>query len=216
MFTGICESLTVSWLTALTHLWRAENKLVQMAAARRVGIAIPRTHVVSHREQLPAQLGNEVVIKPLGTAVFTNDAGEAQVVFANTVAVDDPALDYLGTAPFLIQERLDAAQHLRIVTVGAHAWICSLDAPIELDWRRNDEAHQSFAATEDHPLVAHQAVELARELNVGYSSQDWIVTKTGVASFLDLNPAGQWLFLPTPVASAVTAALAMWLAETTA
>lgn len=49
-------------------------------------------------------------------------------------------------------------------------------------------------------------------MNVGYSSQDWVETGAG-KYFLDLNPSGQWLFLPAPVSVEVTNALAAWLAE---
>jgi hypothetical protein len=48
---------------------------------------------------------------------------------------------------------------------------------------------------------------------VGYSSQDWIVTATGVSHFIDLNPAGQWLFLPNPGAREITDAIAEWLSS---
>jgi hypothetical protein len=46
---------------------------------------------------------------------------------------------------------------------------------------------------------------------LGYSSQDWVIAPTGAALFLDLNPAGQWLFLPADVAEAATTAIARWL-----
>jgi len=55
--------------------------------------------------------------------------------------------------------------------------------------------------------VGASALELARTLGVGYSSQDWVVARGG-SFFLDINPGGQWLFLPKPVSSEVTAAIA--------
>ncbi|HVE45526.1 MAG TPA: hypothetical protein VNA57_02100 [Acidimicrobiales bacterium] len=56
---------------------------------------------------------------------------------------------------------------------------------------------------------------MAGALGVGYSSQDWVVDRSGQPWFLDLNPGGQWLFLPEPAASAVTASVAAWLAGPT-
>ena len=46
-------------------------------------------------------------------------------------------------------------------------------------------------------------------MNLGYSSQDWIESDDMV--FVDLNPAGQWLFLPSAVADAVSATIASHL-----
>ena len=48
-----------------------------------------------------------------------------------------------------------------------------------------------------------QAIHLAKALGIGYSSQDWL----GVGNqrfFIDLNPGGQWLFLPPETSGPVT------------
>jgi hypothetical protein len=54
------------------------------------------------------------------------------------------------------------------------------------------------------------AVTLVSTLRAGFTSQDWTVDDAGPA-FLDLNPGGQWLFLPDEVSAPATAALAAWL-----
>jgi hypothetical protein len=73
-----------------------------------------------------------------------------------------------------------------------------------------EEAHHSFAPI-DEPEVGRQALALAERMAVGYSSQDWIVAGDK-AYFIDLNPAGQWLFLPEPHVSEITSSIAEWLA----
>src|SRR5919108_2675978 len=56
-----------------------------------------------------------------------------------------PELHDLAAAPFLLQERLKAEQHLRIVTVIDRAWVCELEAGgLPLDWRTTESAHRSF------------------------------------------------------------------------
>lgn len=194
-------------------LWRAENKLVQLAVARHLGIHTPRTCVVGHRDLIPVSFGSRVVVKPLGPGAFTSDAGDLQVVFARLLDRDTPELDALGAAPFLIQECLEPEAHLRIVTVDERAWVFLLDAPSELDWRENDDAHHSFRPTGNHADVSVQALAITGALDVGYSSQDWIVTRDGSVRFIDLNPGGQWLFLPESGAAEVSAAIAAWLTE---
>ena len=78
-----------------------------------------------------------------------------------------------------------------------------------VDWRHSDEAHSSFVVASE-PGVARDALRIAGALHAGFSSQDWIDTGEG-AVFLDLNPAGQWLFLPQEVSEPATEALASWL-----
>jgi hypothetical protein len=201
----------VDWLTPYPHLLATENKLRQAAHARRLGIRTPRTAVVSDPREIPAEMGDVVVAKPLGPGHFIGDDGLARVVWAAELARDDPRLAALAGAPFVLQERLRARRHLRVVTCRAQAWTCELDADaLPLDWRRDDDAHHSFRPACE-PVVESQALALARDLGVGYASQDWIDDGTHTAAFIDLNPAGQWLFLPEPVSTQVSEAIAAHL-----
>jgi glutathione synthase/RimK-type ligase-like ATP-grasp enzyme len=175
-----------------------------------MGIATPPTAVVSQRAFIPAELGDTLVVKPLGTATYTDVEGTEQVVWAQEVSRDSATLDALAGAPFLVQRLVKADRHLRVVTVDKKAWACNLNADdLPLDWRREERAHESFAAASE-PAVERDALRLADALGIGYSSQDWIVAN-GVPYFLDLNPAGQWLFLPDKVASDITNEIASWL-----
>jgi hypothetical protein len=209
--TGIIEAGGVFWLTPLLNLFAAENKLVQWKAARKLEIAAPKTVVVSDPRLIPDELGEVVVVKPLGPPDFDDDVGATWVVHTREVGRSDRVLDGLGGAPFLVQERLDADRHLRVVTVLDQAWVCELDAEgLALDWRTVDEAHDSFVVSFGEMTVAADAIRLAHALEVRYSSQDWIASGTRRV-FLDLNPAGQWLFLPGVVAGDVTQSIAGWL-----
>jgi hypothetical protein len=209
---GLLETLPVEWLSPMRSLVSVENKVVQHRTACRLGIPTPATVVASSVEQVPAELGEVVVVKPLGPADYVDEHGEARVVFAGAVRRDDPRLGQLHAAPFLVQQLLEAELHLRAVVVRNRVWVCELGGEGRpLDWRRQEEAHGSFQLSVGHPEVRRSAGLLCRELGVGYASQDWIVTTDG-AFFLDLNPSGQWLFLPEPAASEITHAISQWLA----
>ncbi len=202
----------VDWLTPYPRLLGAENKLRQAAHARRIGIRTPITAVVSHPSEIPAEMGGSVVAKPLGPGHFTRSDGEARVVWAVALGRDDPRLEALSGAPFLLQEKLKARRHLRVVTCGAQAWSCVLDAyGLALDWRHDEVAHHSFQPARQ-PGVETQALAIAQEFGLGYSSQDWVDDGGPAPAFIDLNPAGQWLFLPKPVSARVTEAIAAHLA----
>ena len=118
-------------------------------------------------------------------------------------------LDF-GEAPFVAQEMLRTQVHYRVVTVGDRAWIASLSAAGRpLDWRQQEEAHSSWESAL-HSQICEKALALAASFGIGYSSQDW-VDDGDVVAFLDLNPGGQWLFLPDEVSVAVTDAIARFL-----
>lgn len=212
LLSAIASAADVSWLTPLERLFLRENKLVQAAAANSLGIQTPKTVVVSERSQIPAELGQEVVVKPLGFSSYSGSEDVEQVVWSQVVRRDSALLDLLPAAPFILQAHLKAERHLRVVTVLGRAWACELPADgLPLDWRRDEAAHDSFLPVSE-PEVEHKALRLAAALELGYSSQDWITTADG-SFFIDLNPAGQWMFLPQETSSAITEAIATWLSK---
>jgi hypothetical protein len=210
---AILRDPAVCWLTPIDMLIAAENKIVQYRAAELLGLRVPRTAVGGDPSELAEVLGDRFVVKPLGPGNFENEKGQQRVVFASVVTGGDLVGIDLLDAPFLSQQRLSAKEHLRVVTVQEDAWTAVLDAEgMPLDWRRNGNAHQSFTVSGPHRRVADDALSLAASLGVGYSSQDWLVDDEGPC-FLDMNPGGQWLFLPHEVADAATKAIAAWLGE---
>lgn len=209
---GIVRTVCDQWLTHPDLLAPAENKLFQLHTARRLGIPVPATLLTADWRQVAREFGSPVVVKPLGPSHF-DDGNEVRVFFASTFDVDDPALSALRGAPFLAQEMLRAKRHWRVVTVRDRVWSAQLDASeAPLDWRRDALAHQSFVGSQLPSHIASGAARLAGELNLGYSSQDWVETGDDRWAFLDLNPNGQWLFLPADIGSDVAFEIAAWLA----
>ena len=210
LLTGLIAEPTIKWLTPYAPLFMSENKLTQARCATRLGLRTPRTVVAGTSAEIPTELGERLVVKPLGASHYKADSGDALVLWAQPLSRDDQRLAYLEGAPFLVQEELRARRHLRVVTVSGRAWACELDATdLPLDWRRSESAHHAFRTTTE-PGLETDAVRLAKALRLGYSSQDWIDTGDELV-FVDLNPAGQWLFLPEPVSAEVARAIARHL-----
>ncbi|MEU8205859.1 hypothetical protein [Streptosporangium sp. NPDC049046] len=210
LLTAALRTCGVEWLTDIDALITSENKLVQYAAAMRIGVRTPPTVVTNDPVAVRDAVGFDLVLKPLGPGHFF-DGDQPFTVFATAVNADSPELQALAAAPFLIQERIAARSHLRVVTVCGDAWGAELDASGQpMDWRAAPIAHRSFTPVDLPEEVAGGALSIAAELSLGYTSQDWVIGDDG-AYLLDVNPAGQWLFLPSSVADPVTSAIASWL-----
>lgn len=211
LLSALARGGNARWLTGLDESVRADNKLVVHQAAQAARVRTPWTVVTNDARRLGAP-DEIVVVKPLGPGHFVDERGEAHNVFATAVAVRELRPDLLAAAPFLIQEFLRAVKHRRVVTVLGAVWSAVLDAEgLPLDWRSEPAAHGDFRFELTPSAVAAGASAIARQLNLGYSSQDWVETVEGEHVLLDVNPAGQWLFLPDAVANPVTAAIADWL-----
>ncbi|MEH0827297.1 MULTISPECIES: ATP-grasp domain-containing protein [unclassified Micromonospora] len=213
LLAAILRDPNLTWLTSVDALFAAENKLVQYRAALAAALRVPPTLVSGSANDLRDELGDRFVLKPLGPSHFQDEEGRQKVVYVREVRAADLAGADLLDAPFLAQKIVSASLHLRVVTVRDRAWVAELDAVgVPLDWREHRRAHRDFTASNRWPEVEQAAVRLAAALHVGYSSQDWVVDADGPV-FLDLNPGGQWLFLPEPVATSVAQAIADYLAE---
>ncbi|MGI5271024.1 ATP-grasp domain-containing protein [Nonomuraea sp. CA-218870] len=212
LLTAVLRTCGVEWLTGIDALVAAENKLVQHATAVRLGVPTPATLVTNDPSAVREAIGPDIVLKPLGPGHFF-DQDQPYTIFTTLMRNDDVRLAALAETPFLVQTRICARLHLRVVTVGEQVWGAALDAANQpLDWRAAPIAHRSFTAAVLPAEVAHGALAVADALGLGYSSQDWALADEG-AFLLDVNPAGQWLFLPQQVTVPVTAALAAWLSS---
>lgn len=192
------------WMTRVDALQAAEDRLHQLAVARRIGIATPKTVVSDDPSEIRRSLGSDAVLKPLATGAFVDESGQPQVVHTAALTEGILALGDFAAAPFVAQERIEVQRHLRVVTAGSEVRTAAIDAADwPLDWRMAEDAHSAWRRY-DSPDVEIQALRLVDALGVGFSSQDWLVPEAGPAVFIDLNPAGQWMFLPDDVAGPVT------------
>jgi hypothetical protein len=209
LLTALIRSYPIEWMSELDSIAAAENKLVMGARARTLGVSMPATLVTNNKASVDRSFADTMIVKPLGPGHYFD--GETPFsVFAEEM---DPARITdadLREAPFLLQRRIEASAHYRVVTVDSSVFVACLDATgLPADWRKVPAAHHNFVAQQE-PELERQAISVARVLHLGYSSQDWI-REGQQFHLLDVNPGGQWLFLPPEVGDSVSDAIAGWL-----
>lgn len=210
LLVAVMRTSGVQWLTEVDPLVTTENKLLQAATAKQCGVDYPLTLVSDNPEVLANRFGDTFIIKPLGPSNFV-EGDRAWVVFATQVNADSAVLRTIDSLPVVAQEVLEAVRHYRVVTVGHQVWGAALDARgLPRDWRSSQRSHRDFREAVLPQEVESGALRVAKRLSLGYSSQDWLESDCRCV-LLDVNPAGQWLFLPEQIASAVSAAIANWL-----
>lgn len=205
---AVARDERVGWLTQLDNLGASENKPFQYRRAAAAGVPVPRWIVTTDVDAVPTV--GQWVSKPLGPGSFIDGDGEGRVV--PTAEVDLSRRDIVAAAPFILQERVCARAHARVVTVQSTVRSATLPAvDLPLDWRLAAEAHYSFTDEPAPELVHELALRAATSVGIGYSAQDWICDENGNWWLVDLNPAGQWLFLPNGVAAGITRSIARFL-----
>ena len=194
-FRGALMSLGIDWLNEPDALWRAEHKLVQLEAARGLGLRVPHT-VVTNDPAVAKQFtdGRETVAKAVRYGLVAT-APEPRMAWTQRV---EPQAEFVfGGVPVVFQEAITARAHLRVVTVECRVFASRLVSDA-LDWRATDGAVGEWiqlSASEVPAGLEQDAVRLARALQLNYTSQDWLVDDDARPIFLEANPNGQWLFL---------------------
>jgi hypothetical protein len=201
------------WLSSIDDVLRAEDRLVQLEVAKALGISVPKSIVASSGDRAVDELGSRFVVKPLSLGYFQKDTGP-MAVYTNEVLSDEAKSLNFSEAPFIAQEFIEAEHHYRVVTVLDKSWVGKLSAAGRpVDWRQQEQAHHEWEAASDDKC-AEMAIRLSAAFGLGYSSQDWLVRGTQ-RFFIDLNPAGQWLFLPDEISEPVTESIARFLSGET-
>lgn len=184
------------WANAPAAQRRAEDKVAQLLAARRVGLRVPRTLVSNDAAEVRRFLAvtrGDAIYKGFLPAVWTGDARQAVLGTAVVREEDLADDDALRWSPGIFQERVPKACELRVTIFGRTCIAARIAGGDEIDWR----SASARARIEPHalaPEVEDKVLALMDELGLAMGSLDLIVTPDGEHVFLEINEQGQFLW----------------------
>jgi glutathione synthase/RimK-type ligase-like ATP-grasp enzyme len=129
------------------------------------------------------------------------ERGEEQVVFTTPLGARElEDLEGLDLCPMTFQEHVAKALELRVTVVGSQVMAASIDSQAlpgaRDDWRREGvtliNAWRPYTLPD---LVQAQVLGMMEALGLNYGAFDFIVTPDGRHVFLEVNPAGEFMWL---------------------
>ncbi|MCY1075356.1 MvdC/MvdD family ATP grasp protein [Archangium lansingense] len=201
---GMMTALGVFQLDALDVIRRAEHKPLQLKLARALGMDVPRTLMTNDPEAVrafAASCPGGVVTKMMASFAVYDERGREQVVFTTPLEASElEDLEGLDLCPMTFQERLAKAVELRVTVVGEQVMAAAIDSQAlpkaREDWRREGaalvDAWKPYTLPEP---VRVQSLQLMEALGLNYGAFDFIVTPEGRHVFLEVNPAGEFMWL---------------------
>jgi glutathione synthase/RimK-type ligase-like ATP-grasp enzyme len=186
-------------------------KLLQLSAAGPVGLRLPETLVTSDPGAAQAFLGRFPPGEVVHKAVHASPGDWRRT--CRVGPADLAELDALRMAPVILQERIPGVD-VRVTVVGDSLFAAEIDARSSSspdDYR----GHEAECRMEACPLPAAEERALralVRELGLHFAAADFRRRDDGAWFFLELNPAGQWLFVEERTRQPITEALAALLA----
>ena len=183
---------------------RAEQKPLQLRAARELGLEVPRTLVTNDPaavREFYAACGGRVVAKMLSSFAVYDREGRENVVFTNPVGPEDlEDLTGLSLCPMTFQERVEKSLELRATVVGRRVFTASIDSQSSAraahDWRRDGVALVDEWRPYELPTETEaRLLALMDFFGLNYGAADFILTPDGRHVFLELNPSGEFFWL---------------------
>jgi glutathione synthase/RimK-type ligase-like ATP-grasp enzyme len=208
-FHGLYQALDAYWVNDPVRDAAAAHKPYQLALAQKIGLAIPPTLMTNDVEK--------------ARAFFRQHQGE--VIYKQFIALpaswretrrlrpeDEAQAESIALAPVIFQKHVPAVADLRVTVVGGEFYAAATDvreATYAHDVRMNPDA--KYAAHELLPETATKLRELMDRLGLVYGAIDLRLTPEGRYVFLEINPAGEFMYIEKATSQPIAAALAQTL-----
>ena len=189
----------------------ADHKPLQLSTAHELGLRVPKTLMTNDPKAAEAfyeQLGGTCIYKPFRAPSWR---------LAETRAFSPADLEYLHLlwhAPVIIQELIPKRYDVRVVVVDTEVIAARAETHIpeaELDWRLDLSADWHPCALPENLRDGLRA--LVARLGLEYGCIDLRYTPDGEYVFVEINPAGHFLFVRPEVARHILAAFVALLTK---
>ncbi|UPK68304.1 hypothetical protein [Chitinophaga filiformis] len=215
LFSNLFNTIPAKWLSNPTNIYRAENKLVQLKEASKLGMNIPETIVTNQKDEIKKfyyENEKNIIIKPIYSnrifldnkfgLIYTNKLGEKHI--------ND--LDDFLLSPNIIQRLIDKQYELRVTIVDKSVFAAAVDSQsqkeTEIDWRKS---RLKFTAYKLPEYIEKQCIELVNSLGISFGAIDMIRSKDGSYYFLEVNPNGQWAWIENDTGLNISDAIIKYL-----
>jgi glutathione synthase/RimK-type ligase-like ATP-grasp enzyme len=191
---GMLDSLGCPWVNPREADAAAHHKPYQWTVARELGLKLPQTLITSHaaaaRAFIDALRPKRAVFKPFLASI--NEWRETRVIEDE----DLRRLDLVRYAPVIFQQYVPGVD-LRITIIGEKIFAAEIDVrgtSYEFDMRMVVGEGRVRAVELPHEIET-KLLALQRRLGLVYGAIDMRRNDRGEYVFLEVNPAGQWLFV---------------------
>jgi hypothetical protein len=206
--SGMWHGLDATWVNDPSLDEVAHHKPLQLKVAHELGLRIPRTLITNDpdaaRRFVAAQGPDQTIFK---TFIALEECWrETRVVTAEELG----KLDAVRLAPLIFQEFVEAKADLRVTMFGPKALAAEIVTPKDgyrYDYRVDLEV-VAMRPTTLPSKVERALLDLMRRLGLIYGAIDLRLTPEGDYVFLEVNPAGEFLFVEERCELPLTATMA--------
>lgn len=186
------------------------NKLIVLDLARECGLKVPRTMVITNKNDLKYELDTNpndfYITKPLSDGIYRPNLEHNYIYYSHVERIDNNNLDMFAQEfyPSLVQKEIKKYIDIRTFYIMGAFYSMAIFSQDEeeaiVDFRKNDHY--------EHPLksvpfklpdeLEHKLSLLMEKLNLNTGSIDLILDDKNTYYFLEVNPCGQYAMTALP------------------
>lgn len=209
-FQGLYQAMDAFWVNDPVRDAAAHHKPWQLAVAQQIGLSIPATLMTSDPEE-----ARDFWRRNEGCVIYKAFVSlrEAWRETRRLRPEEEAFSEAVRTTPVIFQRFVEAVADVRVTIIGDEVFAAATDvreAEYPLDFRMNPDAQ-----FEKHTLpdgVQDALRSLMHRLELQYGAIDLRLSPQGEYVFLEINPAGQFLWIENATGQKIAAALAAHLA----
>lgn len=206
----------IAWVNAPAIAAAMENKIRQLALARRLGFEIPETLVSNDPVLIRKTVegwGGVAVAKALYSPLIEEEESDSFIFTTAITAKDLEADAPLRAAPAIYQPALVPKVDYRVTVIRRRIFVARVesDSEVPLDWRTKKNGLR-FSRCEFPDDLAERCVSYVREAGLVFGAID-LAEHAGRFFFLEINPSGEWGWLQKPSGFPIAQAMCDVFAE---
>lgn len=207
---GLYLTLNAEWMNIPAKDACAARKIWQLDVARDVGLVTPRTLITNDPDAARAFAKAEGVTRTIYKPFQGIEEAWRETRLLKPEEMEQ--MDAVKYAPVIFQECIEAEADLRVTVVGDQIFPAAIDstsAEYKVDFRM--EKNMRITPTTLRPETEAGIRALMHRMGLTYGAIDFRRRPNGEDVFLEINPAGQWLFVEDATQQPITEAIADWL-----
>jgi glutathione synthase/RimK-type ligase-like ATP-grasp enzyme len=188
------DALPCAWVNPRAADDTAHHKPYQWAIAHDLGLSLPRTLVTNKPEEARKFIDKVGLGKTAFKAFLATQEAWRETRLVEASDLDE--LESVRFAPVIFQEYVNGVD-LRVTVVGHKIFAAEIDArktryPVDMRMVVGDASVRPIKLPSK---IDKLIMKLQRRLGLYYGAIDIRRTPQGEYFFLEVNPAGQWLFV---------------------
>jgi ATP-GRASP peptide maturase of grasp-with-spasm system len=186
-----------------TYFNRTLNKLLVLDLAKKVGLKIPDTYILTNTNMKSILDSNNFITKALSDSFFAKTDKKFFTNFTSEIDDFDEKHIKENCFPSLIQKRIEKKFDLRTFFLNGKfytmAIFSQLDKKTQVDFRKYNYDKPNRCVPFNLPIVVGKKIKvLFKKLRLNTGSLDLIYSNNNEYIFLEINPVGQFGMVSKP------------------